>query len=289
MGASFLITLREGLEAALIISIILAYLNRVNRRDRHPAVWAGAGAAVAISAVAGAIIILVSGGLSHTTAEIFEGVASYLAVGVLTWMIFWMRRNAVHIKGELQGKVDLALASGSTFGLAALAFFVVVREGLETVLFLFSAFKASAQTPGVLKGGAAVLGLVAAVVLGFLIYRGGTRINIRLFFRITGVLILFVAASLLVYGTHELMEVGAFRFLEGTPLLAGAPGASVLMSPITRILVGLGGAPTWLEFGLFLGYLLVTGLLFFRPMSRPAAPPAPVAETQPSTERIPQA
>jgi high-affinity iron transporter len=286
MGASFLITLREGLEAALVISIILAYLNRVNRRDRHSAVWAGAGTAVAVSLVAGAVIFLVAGGLSHTTAEIFEGVASYLAVGVLTWMIFWMRRNAARIKGELQGKVDLALASGSTFGLAALAFFVVVREGLETVLFLFSAFRAGTETPGVLKFGAAVLGLAVAVFLGFLIYRGGTRINLRLFFRITGVLILVVAASLLFYGTHELLEVGAFRFLEGTGLLAGAPGASAVMSPVTRVVVGLGGAPTWLEFGLWLGYLLVTGILFFRPVRQPAHAVAP--QPGPASERVPQ-
>jgi high-affinity iron transporter len=286
MGASFLITLREGLEAALVISIILAYLNRVNRRDRHSAVWAGAGTAVAVSLVAGAVIFLVAGGLSHRTAEIFEGVASYLAVGVLTWMIFWMRRNAARIKGELQGKVDLALASGSTFGLAALAFFVVVREGLETVLFLFSAFRAGAETPGVLKFGAAVLGLAVAAFLGFLIYRGGTRINLRLFFRITGVLILVVAASLLFYGTHELLEVGAFRFLEGTGLLAGAPGASAVMSPVTRIVVGLGGAPTWLEFGLWLGYLVVTGTLFFRPVRQPAHAAAP--QPGPTSERVPQ-
>lgn len=287
MGASFLITLREGLEAALIISILLAYLNRVNRRDRHSTVWAGAGAAIAVSLVAGAVIFAVSGQLSHTASEVFEGVASYLAVGVLTWMIFWMRRNAARLKGELQGKVDLALASGSTFGLAALAFFVVVREGLETALFLFSAFKAGTETPGILKFSGAVLGLAVAVALGFLIYRGGTRINIRLFFRVTGVLILIVAASLLYYGTHELLEVGAFGFLAGSGLLTAAPGASAIMAPITSVVVGLGGAPTWLEFGLWLGYILVTGVLFFRPVP-PVPPVAAPPGARPVEQRVDQ-
>jgi high-affinity iron transporter len=275
MGAAFLITLREGIEAALLISIILAYLNAIGRRDRHGTVWAGVGGAVGLSLIVGGVIFAVAGGLSHTASEVFEGLASYLAVGVLTWMIFWMRRNAIRMKGELQERVDLALASGSTLALGALAFLVVGREGLETALFLFSAFKASSETPAGLTILGALLGLALAVGLGILVYRGGIRLNLRTFFRITGALILVVAASLLVYGTHELLEVGAFGFLEGTWLLEEAGAVAVPMNLILRVVVGLGGEPTWLELSLWLAYLLVFGFLFFRPyrvaVVRPAA------------------
>ena len=265
MGAAFLITLREGIEAALLISIILAYLNAIGRRDRHGVVWAGVGGAVVLSLVIGGVIFAVAGGLSHTASEVFEGLASYLAVGVLTWMIFWMRRNSIRIKGELQERIDVALASGSALGLSALAFLVVGREGLETALFLFSAFRASAETPAGLTILGALLGLALAVGLGILVYRGGIRLNLRTFFRVTGALILVVAASLLVYGTHELLEVGAFGFLDGTWLLSEAGTVAVPMNLILRVVVGLGGEPTWLEFSLWLAYLVVTGFLFFRP------------------------
>ena len=265
MGAAFLITLREGIEAALLISIILAYLNAIGRRDRHSVVWAGVGGAVILSLVVGGVIFAIAGGLSHTASEVFEGLASYLAVGVLTWMIFWMRRNSIRIKGELEERIDVALASGSALGLSALAFLVVGREGLETALFLFSAFKASAETPAGLTILGALLGLALAVGLGILVYRGGIRLNLRTFFRVTGALILVVAASLLVYGTHELLEVGAFRFLDGTWLLSEAGAVAVPMNLILRVVVGLGGEPTWLEFSLWLAYLVVTGFLFFRP------------------------
>ncbi|HYZ11522.1 MAG TPA: FTR1 family protein [Actinomycetota bacterium] len=276
MGAAFLITLREGIEAALLISIILAYLNAIGRRDRHGVVWAGVGGAVALSLLVGGIIFAIAGGLSHTASEVFEGLTSYLAVGVLTWMIFWMRRNAIRLKGELQERVDVALASGSTLALSALAFLVVGREGLETALFLFSAFKASADTPAGMTILGALLGLALAAGLGMLLYRGGLRLNLRTFFRVTGALILVVAASLLVYGTHELLEVGAFRFLDGTWLLAEAGAVAVPMNLILRVVVGLGGEATWLELSLWLVYLVVTGVLFFRPhrvaVARPATP-----------------
>jgi high-affinity iron transporter len=282
VGAAFLITLREGIEAALLISIILAYLNAIGRRDRHRTVWTGTALAVGGSLVAGAVIFLVAGELSHAASEVFEGVVSYLAVGVLTWMIFWMRRNAIRIKGHLQDKVDVAVASGSSLALGALAFLVVGREGLETALFLFSAFKAGAETPAVLTILGALLGLALAAGLGIALYKGGIRLNLRTFFRVTGALILVVAASLVVYGTHELLEVGAFRFLEGTFLLEEAGALAVVTSLINRVVVGLGGQPTWLEFGLWLTYILITGFMFFRPAPAPdrAAPPAEAPREQ---------
>jgi high-affinity iron transporter len=283
MGAAFLITLREGMEAALIVAIILAYLRAVGRSDRFSLVWTGVAVALGLSLLAGGVIFAIAGGLPHTAGEIFEGVATLLAVVVLTWMIFWMRRNAINIKGELQGKVDLALASGSGLALAALSFFVVVREGLETVLFLFGAFQAGTETSGAMKFLGAVLGLVVAVVLGILIYRGGIRLNLRTFFRVTGILILVVAASLLVYGIHELYEVGAFRFLEDTGLLDRAGIVGALTGLINRIVVGLRGQPTWLEFGAWFTYIVVTGILFFRPVRTPSPRPAPAGRVEDRT------
>jgi high-affinity iron transporter len=283
MGAAFLITLREGMEAALIVAIILAYLRAVGRSDRFSLVWTGVAVALGLSLLAGGVIFAIAGGLPHTAGEIFEGVATLLAVVVLTWMIFWMRRNAINIKGELQGKVDLALASGSGLALAALSFFVVVREGLETVLFLFGAFQAGTETSGAMKFLGAVLGLAVAVVLGILIYRGGIRLNLRTFFRVTGILILVVAASLLVYGIHELYEVGAFRFLEDTGLLDRAGIVGALTGLINRIVVGLRGQPTWLEFGAWFTYIVVTGILFFRPVRTPSPRPAPAGRVEDRT------
>jgi high-affinity iron transporter len=285
MGAAFLITMREGLEVALILSIILAYLNAIGRRDRHGTVWLGAGAAGVVSLVAGAVIFAVAGGLSHTAAETFEGVAGLLAVAVLTWMIFWMRRNAINIKGELQGKVDSAVATGSGLALASVAFLMVLREGLETVLFLFSAVSASTQTPAAIIILGALLGAAVATALGFAIYRGGRRLNLRMFFRVTGALVLVVAASLLVYSIHELSEVGAFDALRGTFLLQPAPVVTGIMNVFLQPIVGLGGGRTWLEAIAFFGYLGVVGPLFFRPARpktitvEPEAAPAEEART----------
>jgi high-affinity iron transporter len=283
MGAAFLIALREGIEGALLVSILLAYLNAIGRRDSHRYVWAGVATAIAGSILAGAVIFLAAGQLSPKAAEVFEGLVSYLAVAVLTWMIFWMRRNAIRIRSELHEKVDIAVASGSGLALGFLAFLAVGREGLETALFLLSAWEAGSETSPLLTLLGGLLGLGVAVVLGIAVYRGALRLNIRTFFRVTGALILVVAASLLVYGTHELLEVGAFGFLDGSWLLAEAGAIAVPMSLINRVVVGLGGQPTWLEFGLWLGYIVITGYLFFRPTPKPVPPGPPRTEARETT------
>lgn len=280
MGAAFLITLREGIEAALVLSIILAYLNTIGRRDRHGLVWAGAGIAIAVSLVAGIILRVTVGAISETserTAEIIEGIGSLLAVAVLTWMIFWMRRQARHIKGELQEKVDLAIASGSGLALAALAFFVVVREGLETVLFLFGTIREEVVGSVGLGYLGAFLGLAVAAVLGFLIYKGGIRLNLRTFFKVTGALILVVAAGLFAYGIHELQEVGWITVGTATAFdIGGVLSDEGTFGSLLRAMFGYNADPTILEFAAWLAYLLVTGFLFFRP--QPAPPRVSVAE-----------
>jgi high-affinity iron transporter len=202
---------------------------------------------------------------------------------VLTWMIFWMRRQARHIKGELQGRVDVALASGSNLALAALAFFVVVREGLETVLFLFGTIREEVVGSTALAYVGAALGLAVAVLLGVLIYRGGIRLNLRTFFRVTGALILVVAAGLLAYGIHEFQEVGWLPGADAHAFdISGVLSDEGGVGALLRAMFGYNADPTWLELTAWAGYLLVTGFLFFRP-DRTAPAPAARAEGAPSS------
>ena len=206
MGGSLLITLREGLEAALIVAIVLAYLKRLGREREFGTVWLGTGAAVAVSLVVGAVIFAAVGELEGRAEELTEGVVAFVATGVLTWMIFWMGRQARYIKNQLHAKVDAALVEGSTITLAAIAGVAVLREGLETALFLLSTSVGSDADAGNLVG--AVIGLAAAVVIGYLVYRGSRRVNLRVFFRATGILIVLFAAGLLAKGVHEFQEAG---------------------------------------------------------------------------------
>ena len=204
--AAFLVMLREGVEAALIVGILLAYVNRIGRRREWQWVWAGTISASVLSLIAGIVIFSTIGALDDRAEEIAEGVVAWVAAGLLTWMIFWMGSQARHIRGRLEGEVDTALASGGGGALAAIAFFAVLREGLESALFLISTTVGTEADRLQLLGG--MLGLAAAVVIGYLIYRGGTRIDIRAFFRVTGVLIILFAAGLIAKGIHEFQVVG---------------------------------------------------------------------------------
>lgn len=206
MSGALLITLREGLEAALIVAIILAYLKTLNRESDFRTVWGGTFAAVAVSLIAGVVVFNAVGELEGAAEEITEGVIALTAAGVLTWMIFWMGRQARYIKGELHTKVDAALEGGSAVALAMIAFVAVLREGLETALFLLSTSVGSESSAGQLVGG--LIGLVVASAVGYLVYKGSRAVNLRTFFRVTGILILFFAAGLLAKGIHEFQEVG---------------------------------------------------------------------------------
>jgi high-affinity iron transporter len=279
LGASFILTLREGIEAALIVSIILAYLRKLGRSDRVPLVWWGTLAAAALSVLVGAIVFTVAGEFEGRAAEIFEGLVSLVAVGFLTWMIFWMRRQAARIKSELHEKVDAALV-GSGIGLATLAFAMVFREGIETALFLFGIAKATAEGTGGAWGQVlgAALGLGTAVTLGYLLYRGGIRLNLRTFFRVTGGLLLVVAAGLLAYAVHEFQEAGYLGFLTGAAYdLSGALPDGEGVGAILRGLIGYQDEPSVLEALVWGGYLAVAGFFFFRPA--PASVPTVAART----------
>src|SRR5919106_2422797 len=198
--------LREGLDAALIVAIVLAYLRTLGRREQFKTVWAGAAAGVLVALAAGVAIFSAVGGLEGETEEIVEGVIAFTAAGVLTWMIFWMARQARSIKGNLHSKVDAALAARSTTALALIAFIAILREGLESALFLLSATVGTDSNGAVFAGG--LIGLVAAAAVGYLVYLGSRRVNLRAFFRITGILVLLFAAGLLAKGIHEFQEVG---------------------------------------------------------------------------------
>lgn len=267
MGAAFIIALREGIEAALIVSIILAYLRQLERSDRAAMVWWGTAAAVALSAIAGTLIFTAGAEFEGTTEQIFEGLVTLTAVGVLTWMIFWMRRQGARIKGDLHEKVDSALVTGGV-ALAALAFFAVLREGIETALFLFAAAKGTAVEAGGVQAQmiGAVLGLALAIVLGVLLYRGGVRLNLRSFFRVTGVILIVVAAGLFAYSVHELQEAGWFPVLESRAfdLSASLPDDSGV-GAVLRGLVGYNADPTVLEVVAWLAYLIAVGIAYLRP------------------------
>jgi high-affinity iron transporter len=277
MGASFVIALREGIEAALIVSIILAYLKQLGASDRTRLVWWGTGIAVALSAIAGAALFAADTEFEGRAEELFEGFITLAAVSVLTWMIFWMRRQGARIRTELHEKIDTALVSGG-LALAGLAFFAVLREGIETALFLFAAANGTAvESSGVaaqLIG--AALGLGLAIVLGVLLYRGGIKMNLRTFFRVTGWALIVVAAGLFAFSLHELQEAGLLPILEAHAFdISSSLPDDTGLGAILRGLVGYNANPTWLEVAGWLGYLVVVGGLFLRqpapipPKSRP--------------------
>lgn len=206
MGSALLITLREGLEAALIVAIVLGYLKRLGREGDFPTVWLGTAAAVALSTIAGLVVFNTLGELEGRAEAVTEGLVAFVATGVLTWMIFWMARQARFIKGELESKVDAAVVAGSSIALASIAFVAVLREGLETALFLLSTGVGTESSASQFVGG--VIGLGVAIVLGYLVYRGSRKVNLRVFFRVTGALIILFAAGLLAKGVHEFQEAG---------------------------------------------------------------------------------
>lgn len=273
MFASFLIMLREGLEAALVVGIIASYLHRTGRSAWLQTIWVGVLLAIALSLFAGAGLLLVSAEFPQKAQEAFEAGVGLVAVGVLTWMVFWMRRAARSIKSGLQADIERAMAApkGATWALLGMAFFAVAREGLESVFFLLAIFQ---QSPGPATPLAALAGVAVAVVVGLLVYKGGVRIDLRHFFRWTGIFILLVAAGLLSGVLRNLHEAGVWNSLQTVVFdLSESLPVSGLAGTVLSGLLGYDDTPTLGELIAWAAYLAVT-LFFFL---RPHAPPVPQA------------
>ncbi|MCX5201584.1 FTR1 family protein [Streptomyces sp. NBC_00237] len=265
MFANYLTGLREGLEASLIVCILVAYLVKTDRRDALKPVWIGIGVAVLLALGFGAALTYGSRDLTFETKEALGGSLSIVAVGLVSWMVFWMRRTARHLKAELTGKLDAALQMG-TFALVATAFLAVGREGLETALFVWSSVRALGDgTNGPVIG--VTLGLATAVVLGWLFYKGAVRINLAKFFTWTGAMLLVVAAGVLAYGVHDLQEA---RFLGG--LSDKAFDVSEQIPPdswygtLLKGVLNFQPDPTVLQVTVWALYLVPMLVLFFAPV-----------------------
>lgn len=205
MFPNFLIGLREGLEAALVSGILIAYVVKTGRRELLVWIWAAIAFAVVVSIGFGAMLTYGPRGLSFEAQETIGGILSIVAVGLITWMIFWMARTARTLRSDLQSRLDLAAEAGP-IAVALMALLAVGREGLETALFLWAGVRATGDTTDPLLG--ALLGIAAAVVIGVLITRGAIRLDLARFFTWTAVLLIVVAAGVLSYGVHDLQESG---------------------------------------------------------------------------------
>ena len=282
--ASFLIGLREGLEATLVVSILVAYLVKSGRRRQLLPLWLGVAAAVGLSVLFGALLTYTETALlaDYRSRELFEAITSVLAVALVTWMVFWMRRTARRLKGELTGRLEAAIGVGS-LAVAGIAFLSVVREGLETTLLFYAAAQGAttAATPLL----AISAGVLTAVVIGVGLYAGAIRINLSRFFTVSGVLLVFVAAGILKYGVHDFQEAGVL------------PGLDVLAFDISGVLdpnswygatiagiFNITAAPTVLEMVAYAAYLVPVLVAFLWPARTPAAPAptAAAAAPQPS-------
>lgn len=285
MLSAFVITLREGLEMSLIVGIILAYLARTGHRREFGAIWAGVAGAIGVSALAGGIILVTAGEFNGRGEQLFEALAMLTAVAVLTYMIFWMRRQAATMRTDLQSRLSDALRVGSSGALVVLTVASVGREGVETALFLFATARASAALPA-LAG--AVLGLVCAVLLGALIYRGSYRLNLRTFFNVTGLLLLLVGAGLFVRGIGELQEAGLVPPLVPHMWNTGAavPETSTMGSLLQAVL-GYISAPSLLQVVLYVSYLAVVGWRYFTPVRRSALGGSAEGATGPVRPAVP--
>jgi high-affinity iron transporter len=276
--SNFLIGLREGLEAALVVGILVAYLVKSGNRARLPAVWTGVGVAVLASLGVGFGLSITSHSLSFRANEGFGGTMSLIAVVFVTGMIFWMRRQAHRLKGEIQDRVADALVAGSA-ALALTAFLAVGREGLETALFLWAAGNGNGAGAAV----GAVAGLLVAVVAGWLVYKQSLHLNLALFFKITGAALIVVVAGVLAYGLHDLQEA---TFLPGIHSLAFDVRAQIpptsWYGTVLKGIFNFSPDATWLQVVAYFAYLVPTMLLFFRPVRRRAVVVPAAAAQQPA-------
>lgn len=266
MLANYLIGLREGLEAALVVGILVAYVVKVGRRDVLPRLWLGVGAAVLLSLGIGAVLTFGTYGLTFQAQEIIGGGLSIVAVGFVTWMVFWMARTARGLRGELESGLERALVGGA-WAVVALAFLSVGREGIETALFVWATVQSTGGGTAPLVG--AVLGILTAVAIQLAIYRGVVRLDVARFFRVTGYFLIVVAAGVLAYGVGDLQEASV---LPGRASLAFDVSAAVpptsWYGTLLQGLVNFTPTPSRLQVVVWLAYLAVVVPLFVRATRR---------------------
>ncbi|MGW7455110.1 iron uptake transporter permease EfeU [Streptomyces sp. NPDC054787] len=280
MFGNYLIGLREGLEASLVVCILVAYLVKTERRDALRPVWLGIAIACGLSLAFGAMLEFGTQELTFEAQELLGGSLSIISVGLVTWMVFWMKRTARHLKAELHGKLDTALAMG-TGALVATAFLAVGREGLETALFVWASVRASGEGSSAPLIGV-LLGIATAIVLGYLFYRGALKINLAKFFTWTGGMLVIVAAGVLAYGVHDLQEA---RFLGGLNDRAFDVSAAVppdsWYGTLLKGVFNFQPDPTVLQLTVWALYLVPVLTLFLLDRGRPrTATPQPAQATQ---------
>ncbi len=270
MFASYLIGLREGLEASLVVSVLIAFLVKSDRKDRLPQVWGGVAVAVVLSVGFGALLTFTAARLEYTSQELFEAITSLLAVVFVTWMIFWMRRAARALSGELRGKLSEALEVGS-LAVVVMAFLAVAREGLETALLFFAFAQGATTTADPLIG--VTLGVLTAVLIGWGIYASAIRINLTRFFTWTGLLLIVVAAGILKYGVHDLQEAGVLPGLSTYAFdISAALPADSWYGNVLSGMFNITPQPSVVEVMAWAAYLVPTLVLFLRPQRAKTTP-----------------
>ncbi|MER6524556.1 iron uptake transporter permease EfeU [Streptomyces sp. NPDC001508] len=274
MFSNYLIGLREGLEASLVVCILIAYLVKTGRRDALKPIWIGIGFAVAIAMGFGCALEFGSQELTFEAQEALGGSLSIVAVALVTWMVFWMRRTARHLRSELHGRLDAALAMG-TGALVATAFLAVGREGLETALFVWASVHAASDgTPRPLIGVA--LGLATAVLLGWLFYRGALKINLARFFTWTGGMLVVVAAGVLAYGVHDLQEANWIPGIRDLAFdISGTIPPDSWYGTLLKGVLNFQPDPTVVQVTVWLLYLIPTLAVFLVPARPGTGGPRP--------------
>jgi high-affinity iron transporter len=280
--ANFLIGLREGLEAALVVGILIAYVVKIGRRDVLPRIWLGVGLATLLALGIGCVLTFGAYGLSFEAKELIGGLLSIVAAGFVTWMIFWMLRTARGLSRELRTEVDNHL-TGAGWGLVLVAFLAVGREGIETALFIWAAVKATGTTALPLAG--AGIGIAVAIVLGYLIYRGAISIDLTKFFTYSGAFLIIVAGGIVAYGVHDLQEAG---FLPGLQTLLFDVSAAIppdsWYGTLLKGVFNFSPATTVLEGLAWIAYVATVLTVFVRTVrgqrdSRSVSPTSPATAT----------
>jgi high-affinity iron transporter len=275
--ANLLIGLREGLEAALVIGILVAYVVKIRRRDVLPRIWLGVGLAVAISLALGGVLTFGAYGLSFQAQELVGGSLSIFAAGFVTWMIFWMLQTSRTLSRQLRGDIDRNL-DGAGWGLVFVAFLAVGREGIETAVFIWAAVQATGTSTLPMLG--ATVGIAAAIVLGWLIYRGIVRIDLGKFFAYTGLFLIVVAGGVLAYGVHDLQEAGILPGLNSLAFdVSRAVPPDSWYGTLLKGTVNFSPATTWFQAAVWVAYVVpvITVFIAILRRQRPSAVADPAA------------